>query len=237
MIVIKNTAVSRDIRDGRLSRTREASMNNQNHQPDQTDLTAAENAPEQDEESFGEKALSTFYDIFEMFATVTIFVMILFAFFIRLNVVDGSSMLNTLHDGENLLVSDFCYTPTRGDIVIVHRIDAVPYNHPIVKRVIAVGGQTVDIDFNTWTLTVDGEVVDEPYRWLDPNRSLLTCEYDLPITLGENEIFVMGDNRNGSADSRQIEIGPVDVRTVVGKALVRVLPRSEFTVFKNPFEE
>ena len=184
-----------------------------------------------------EKALSTFYDAVEVLATVTVFVMLMFAFVVRINVVDGSSMLNTLHEPERLAVSDLFYTPKQGDIVIIHRIDAAPYNHPIVKRVIAVGGQTVDIDFDTWTLTVDGEVVEEPYRFLDPARKLLTCEYELPVTLGENEIFVMGDNRNGSADSRQIEIGPVDRRTVVGRALARIYPPLKATLLKNPFSE
>ena len=65
------------------------------------------------------------------------------------------SMLNTLHNKEYLIVSDLCYTPKAGDIVVVHKINAAPYNEPIVKRVIAVGGQTVDIDFATWTLRVD----------------------------------------------------------------------------------
>ena len=123
--------------------------------------------------------------------------------------------------------------PERGDIVIVHRIDAGPYDRPIVKRVIAVGGQTVDIDFDTWTLTVDGEPVDESYRWIDRTAVLRRSEIPLPVTLGENEIFVMGDNRNGSADSRAAEIGPVDVRCVVGTAMARLKPR--FTLFQNPF--
>ncbi len=199
--------------------------------------TADAKKPEEESKtSLSDKAMSTFYDAVEVFATVTVFVLLMFAFVARLNVVEGSSMLNTLHEGEEMLVSDLFYTPRRGDIVIVHRIDAAPYDKPIVKRVIAVGGETVDIDFSTWTLTVDGTPVDEPYRFLDPNRPTLTCEYDLPITLGENEIFVMGDNRNGSADSRQREIGPVDVRTVVGHAVVRLFPANVFTVLKNPFD-
>lgn len=184
-----------------------------------------------------ERALRTFYDLFEVLATVTVTVMLVYAFVCRLQIVDGSSMLQTLHDGERLIVSDLAYEPERGDIVIIHRIDAAPYSQPIVKRVIATPGQTVDIDFDTWTLTVDGTIVEEPYRWLDPERVTLGCEYELPITLGEHEIFVMGDNRNGSADSRQEELGPIDVRTVVGHALVRVWPRNVFTVFENPFKE
>ena len=181
------------------------------------------------------KILGSLYDLFEVLGVMTAAVMLVFAFVVRLNVVDGSSMNKTLTDGDYLAVEDFFYRPERGDIVIVHKIDADPYDRPIVKRVIATGGQTVDIDFDTWTLTVDGEVVEESYRWLDPSRKTLRCAYALPITLGENEIFVMGDNRNNSADSRTVEIGPVDVRCVVGKAFARVAPASAFTVFENPF--
>ena len=170
------------------------------------------------------KVLKFLYDAVEVLATVTVAVTLLYAFIVRLQIVDGSSMVNTLHDGERLLVSDLAYEPTRGDIVIIHKIDADPYDRPIVKRVIAVGGQTVDIDFDTWTLTVDGEVVEESYRWLDPSRKTLRCAYALPVTLGEDEIFVMGDNRNNSADSRTAELGPVDVRCVVGRALCRRAP-------------
>ena len=190
---------------------------------------------EQAQERIG--ILPAIYEFLEMAGTVTVVVMLLFAFFVRLNVVDGTSMLNTLHDGEWLIVSAFAYEPKAGDIVILHRIDAAPYDNPIVKRVIAVGGQTVDIDFDTWTLTVDGQVVEETYRWLDPTRRTLGCEYELPITLAEDELFVMGDNRNGSADSRQEEIGPIDRRCIVGKALARIAPIKKFTVFVNPFEK
>ena len=189
---------------------------------------------EKDKDKESKKLLKTLYDLFEVLATVTVAVTLLYAFAVRLQIVDGSSMVNTLHNGERLLVSDAFYEPARGDIVIVHKIDADPYDRPIVKRVIAVGGQTVDIDFDTWTLFVDGEVVEESYRWVNPEKKLIRCEYPLPITLGENEVFVMGDNRNGSADSRQEEIGPVDVRCVAGKALARLSPRLE--LFENPFE-
>ena len=180
-------------------------------------------------------ASGMFYDIAEMLAFTTIAVMLLFSFVVRLNIVDGSSMEQTLHNGQYLAVSDLLYEPAAGDIVIVHKINADPYTNPIVKRVIATEGQTVDIDFATWTLTVDGVPVDEPYRYLDPNSPTLTAEYSFPITVPENHIFVMGDNRNHSADSRQIEIGTIDKRCVVGKAVARLSPLDSVTVFKNPF--
>lgn len=177
------------------------------------------------------------YDIVEMLATVTILVMLVFAFLVRLNIVDGISMETTLHNGEYLAVSDLFYEPKPGDIVIVHKINAGRYTNPLVKRVIATEGQTVDIDFDTWTLTVDGKVVDEEsYRFLDPRYETLRADYAFPITVPEGHIFVMGDNRNCSADSRTLDIQTVDARCVVGKALVRLLPFGRFTVFENPYE-
>lgn len=182
--------------------------------------------------------LSSISELVEMLGLVTVAVMLLFAFVARLNIVQGPSMEKTLHEGEYLLVSDLFYEPKAGDIVIIHEIDAVPYDDPIVKRVIATEGQTVDIVFGNpevWTLYVDGKEVEESYRYVDPNAITLTADYNFPITVGEGEIFVMGDNRNHSADSRTSYIGMVDERCVVGKALVRLFPLDRFTVFKNPF--
>ncbi len=190
----------------------------------------------EEESSKGKRILNEVYEVVEMLGVVTVVVMVLFAFVARLNIVDGQSMDMTLAHGEYLVVSDFLYTPTPGDIVVLHDQTAYPYSDPLVKRVIAVENQTVDIDFTTWTLTVDGEVVEEPYRYLDPS-CFLGADYSFPITVPEGEVFVLGDNRHNSADSRQSEIGTVDVRCVVGKAVVRVFPFNRLTIFKNPYEE
>ena len=175
------------------------------------------------------------YDFVEMLGVVAVILMLIFSFVVRLNIVDGSSMVDTLHDKEYVVVAELGYKPVRGDIVVVDDQTATPYDHPIVKRVIATGGQTVDIDFTTWTLTVDGEVVDESaYRHLE--GATLTSDYPFPITVPEGRVFVLGDNRNKSADSRQIEIGCVDERCVVGKAVARIFPLKAVTLFKNPYE-
>ncbi|MBQ8641370.1 MAG: signal peptidase I [Clostridia bacterium] len=180
------------------------------------------------------KMAAEIFEILEMLASVTICVMLCFAFLARLNIVDGHSMDQTLADRQYLVVSDAFYTPEAGDIVVVHDITAHPYDSPIVKRVIATGGQTVEIDFTTWTLRVDGEVVEEPYRYLDPTLPLLTANYNLDtngifsLTVPEGEIFVMGDNRNGSGDSRQYALGTIDERCVVGRAYFRIFPLDSF---------
>lgn len=202
-----------------------AEFDQKNNAPAGSDNTAQENAAKPLD------LLGNLYELMEMLATVTVFVMLVFAFVVRISIVDGQSMEQTLHEGESLAVAELFYEPEVGDIVIVHDISAVPYNEPIVKRVVALGGQTVDIDFDTWTLTVDGEVIEESYRYLDDNMTL-TADYSFPITLEEDEIFVLGDNRNHSADSRQIEIGPIDKRCIVGKAVARLVPINKFTIFK-----
>lgn len=179
--------------------------------------------------------LAEAYELLETLGFVTVTIMLVFAFVCRLNIVDGHSMDMTLADGEYLVVSDLLYEPTAGDIVIVHKIDASPYDAPIVKRVIATEGQTIDIDFTTWTLTIDGEVVEEPYRYIADDR-ILTSDWSFPLTVGENEIFVMGDNRNHSADSRTKELGMIDKRCVVGKAYARLFPLGRFEIFKAPLK-
>ena len=199
-----------------------------------------------------EVVVGLIHDFVEMLALVTVVVMLIFGFIARLNVVSGQSMEQTLHNGEYLLVSGLFYKPTPGDIVVVHKINATnsssgwteSYTDPIVKRVIAVEGQTVKIDFTDWTLYVDGEEISESYRYLDPAAATIIAQYGLSTdsnghtifttTVGEGQVFVMGDNRNHSADSRTNAIGLIDERCVVGKALVRLFPFNKFTVFKIP---
>ena len=199
-----------------------------------TDTAAEEALPQPYVMQGGKKLAAEVFEILEMLACVTICVMLCFAFVARLNIVDGHSMDQTLADRQYLVVSDALYTPAAGDIVVVHDITASPYDNPIVKRVIATGGQTVEIDFKTWTLTVDGTVVEEPYRYLDPNLGLLTANYNMDgegcfrVTVPEGEIFVMGDNRNGSGDSRQYALGTIDERCVVGRAYFRIFPLDTF---------
>ncbi len=170
---------------------------------------------------------SAWLEVYSLLADVMvclIFVTILFVFGIRLVGVVGESMYPTLHNGDKLtLLSNFLYEPEVGDIVVLQAVNFE--EEPIVKRVIAMEGQTVDINFNTGEVWVDGVLLDEPYI------NDLTMRYegmDFPITVPENCIFVMGDNRMHSTDSRNPDIGCVDKRYVLGKALHIILPIGRF---------
>ena len=135
-------------------------------------------------------------------------------------------MENTLYGGEALLVSRLPYTPKNGDVVVIHQ--PTPYHpEPLIKRVIAVGGQTIDIDFNTWTVTVDGQVIEEDYMLLKTDRRI-TSDYTYPMEITEGYVFVMGDNRNHSADSRSMEVGLIDVRSFLGPVILRIAPLDRF---------
>lgn len=172
------------------------------------------------------KELATFLDILESFVLSAVAVVLLFTLVFRITIVDGPSMQDTLLHGDALLVSNLFYTPECGDVVIVHQPTEF-YPDPIVKRVIAVGGQTIDIDFNTWTVTVDGVVLEEDYIKLT-NDQRITSDFTFPMEIPEGYVFVMGDNRNHSADSRSSKIGLIDERMIVGHVLLRFMPFSTF---------
>lgn len=140
--------------------------------------------------------------------------------------VVGSSMLPTLRENDLLLLQSIGYTPKQGDVVVLRKSSFM--SDAIVKRVIAVGGQHVTIDYNRGAVLVDGEVLNEPYinEWMvdtgDPFKTVLD------LTVPEGSIYVLGDNRNHSSDSRDYRLGAVDTRYVLGRALWVVLPFQHF---------
>ena len=163
----------------------------------------------------------------ESLMTVLIFFVVVFTFFVRLIGVDGSSMYPTLQDRNIMLVSNLFYTPEKGDIVVLNK-QGFWNDQPIVKRVIATGGDTVDIDEVTGDVIVNGEVLDEPYIAEKINTLEKMGDLTYPQTVPEGCLFVLGDNRNGSTDSRWSDLGMVDERYVLGHVLSVVFPFSSF---------
>ena len=153
---------------------------------------------------------------------VLLMVMLLFLVVFRVILVTGDSMFTTLWDGDYLLlVSElFCGAPEPGDIVVISK-QSFDNGSPIVKRVIATEGQTVDIDFESGTVYVDGKALREPYIHNETTNEEGTV---FPLTVAENCIFVLGDNRAVSLDSRSPQIGQIDRREVLGKALCLIIP-------------
>ena len=175
------------------------------------------------EESCGLKKTIVLYmhDLLYMLVAV----MILFLMVFRVIVVSGSSMYNTLIDGDYLLLmSNLFYSePEHGDIVVVSK-ESFDNGVPIIKRVIATEGQTVDIDFEAGIVYLDGTPLKEDYTYTPTN---VEEGMQFPLTVEENCVFVMGDTRNGSHDSRSPDIGHVDKREILGKALFLFLPGTD----------
>lgn len=177
-----------------------------------------------------EKKVSSSENLFEWVETLVIAffaVILFFTFVFRLAAVNGESMLPTLVDKDRLIVSYLFYTPKNGDIVIVNN-DNPALEKVIVKRVIATEGQTVDIDFDSGEVKVDGKVLQEDYI----NNLTLLDEggHDYPVTVPENCVFVMGDNRMNSLDSRDSRVGFVPEEEILGKVSLRIFPFSRFGV-------
>ena len=169
---------------------------------------------------------SVIYDACDSLKGAIITVFLIFALAFRVVGVDGDSMNNTLQNGDWLAVSGVTVNLDRGDIVVVNQ----PWerNVPIIKRVIGVEGDTVDIDFEEGKVYVNGEEIYEPYI---ADKTTLSYDVVFPVTVGKDKIFVMGDNRNDSLDSRSSKIGMIDVHYVLGKALFRFYPASDWDIY------
>jgi len=149
-------------------------------------------------------------------------ILLVFLLFFRVIVVSGDSMYSTLLDGDYLLLLGnlFYQAPEQGDIIVISK-QSFDNGKPIVKRVIATEGQTVDIDFENAVVYVDGVALEEPYI----NSPTTFNEGTIfPLTVAENCIFVLGDNRGVSRDSRDPVIGQIDRREVLGKAIFLMIP-------------
>lgn len=211
------------------------------------DIEKNESSKEQSPALFGDASLppdkkskfSNVLDYVEVFVIAVCFVILLFSFSgIRLCTVSGPSMEKTLYNNEKLITSDVFYTPERNDIIVFHQTGDFSFNEPIVKRVIGVAGDTVNVTYenNDVIVTVtdkDGNVtvLEEDYEYIDKTSY---NPYHLPttVTVEEGTVFVMGDNRYNSADSRDARIGLVDTRRILGKVVFRISPFSRFGTVK-----
>jgi len=182
-------------------------------------------AAEKTEEK-GEQEQSLRIDLYEWIQslmTALVICMAVFIFVVRIIDVSGSSMVPTLHDGDKMLVSNLFYKPKQGDIV-VFKTDRYDPDRALVKRVIATEGQEISIDFDRGIVYIDGLPKEEDYiAELTKNK----LDFIGPQTVPEGCMFVMGDNRNASTDSRKKEIGMVDQRMLLGRAYYVVFPISD----------
>lgn len=173
-----------------------------------------------------------------VYAVLAMIVLNLFAF--RSITVDGESMNNTLQDQDRVIATNFFYTPARGDIVVI-QADRVQnyvtykYGEPIIKRVIALAGDTIKFDFDKGEVYLkkagesDFELLEEDYI-AAPTLNSLDRHTGEEHTVPEGCVFVMGDNRNRSLDSRSLIVGDVDTDLIMGKAFMRLFPIDQFTL-------
>ena len=197
--------------------------------------TADIKAKEESKDDAAPERISLVHSVFEwieLFVLAFTVVLLLMTFIGRHSPVVGESMLPTLEEGDVLIVSDIAYTPKNGDIIVCQspwnqcETDLIGFNEPLVKRIIAVGGQEVNIDFYTWSVYIDGEKLEEDYikKYDDMPMRAYNDGITFPLIVPEGYVFVLGDNRNGSIDSRSAMIGLIDERFIVGRVVFRVLP-------------
>lgn len=165
-------------------------------------------------------AVESFYEWMEAAIFSLVLVTLVFSFLFRIVGVDGESMMNTLMDHDRLILRSAFYTPEREDIVVIYRADNP---EPLIKRVIAVGGDTVRLDMENNAVYRNGELLDEPYIDYPLGHGILWDD-DNEVTVPEGKLFVLGDHRNDSKDSRDPTVMFVDVNNVMGEAVFRLYP-------------
>ncbi len=164
-----------------------------------------------------EKTIRNIYDFASILVSAVLAVCLIFTFVFKISAVDGDSMNNTLHNGDKVLITARDWTIERGDIVVISQPNA--FNKVLIKRVIATEGQTIEINGKTHQVIVDGEVLEEPYI---AQPLIVQGSWNYPVTVPEGCVFVMGDNRNRSTDSRDSAVGMIDTRYIVGEAIYRI---------------
>ncbi len=205
------------------------------------------------------------FDLIELFVFTLVVIMLITTFFFKHSIVSGPSMMSTLNNGDHLIISDFLYEPKQYDIVVIHDPEAHSEG-AIVKRIVALGGQTVRLEkrlvpeksdvylYYTLTVYVDGVKIDESFVYYDASDYISIdkniheridyklipgteeshleryeyeiYEYKVPL----NEVYVLGDHRNDSKDSRSF--GSVNVDKILGRVLIRIYPFADFGTVK-----
>ncbi len=188
---------------------------------------AAEAAPDDLKEPPKVDIKDELLDWLESFVFAMFIVILFFTFVFRIVLVQGESMLNTLENGDRLIISHLNYTPSREDIVVVEAQTSF-FHKTIIKRVIGIGGDKVEINYNNNTVSVNGTVIKDDNKrevMLDTgffDQTYKTGDGVYEYTVPEGKIFVMGDNRNNSTDSRRL--GFIDEDMVLGKVVLRLYP-------------
>ncbi len=200
----------------------------------------SEETTEQPEKNSKLNFAKTVYDYIETFCFALAIMMVLFLFVFRYVAVDGDSMMDTLKNQDKLIISNLFYTPETGDIVVINPESHGDAQEPIIKRVIATEGQRVYIDYENWEVYVDGKKLDEPYiqgmrdveilRFgKDVQMAGTTVEkYKDEFVVDKDKVFVMGDNRNNSKDSRSYEYGEMGTNRILGRVIIRISPEFGF---------
>ena len=171
------------------------------------------------------RIIDSVFDFVELFVLTLVAVMVLTTFVFKHSVVEGSSMYSTLEDGDHLIITDLLYTPERGDIVVFEDY-STRLKKAVVKRIIGLPGETVDVSVGSdgvYVVRINGEILEEDYDYTEANHSSPAVG---TWFIEEGEVFVMGDNRYNSTDSR--EIGPIDIDTILGKVILRFFPLNKF---------
>lgn len=165
----------------------------------------------------GNKTLGVIYDFAEILMTAVLAVTLVFSFVFKTSAVNGDSMKDTLHNGDTVIITALNNNVDNGSVVVISQPNVI--NKVLIKRVIAKGGQTVTFDSENKKIFVDEKELSEPYL---PEKMYFTPSMSGTFTVPEGKLFVMGDNRNESTDSRDPIIGFIDARYVVGRVIYRV---------------